>query len=120
MLIERVRDNKEKKCTGPHLLWKGSRLKSYSPLHIGHFMWKNDSEKAAKKPESSAKRPGEPLSGLIKELVTCVQLDFRIAIDEGVFIPVVFRLFEWEYPLQFLFLSHHRILGVYWADNLSL
>lgn len=36
---------------------------------------------AAKKPESRAKRYGEPLPGLVKELVTCAQLDFRLAID---------------------------------------
>lgn len=42
---------------------------------------KDDSEDAAKKPESRAKRHGKPLPGLIKELVTCALLDFTIAVD---------------------------------------
>lgn len=77
----RKKNTRKTLCLQPPV--EGRRLRSYSVLNRGHFLrkMKNDSEDAVKKPGSRAKRLGEPLLGLIKELVTCSQLDFRIAID---------------------------------------
>lgn len=71
---------------------------------------KNDSQDAVRKPQRRAERCGKPLSGLIKELVTCSQLGFRITIDHGLLCASWFLPFLISPIVVFLFC----LIIVYW------
>lgn len=88
---------------GLSLLWKKSRLRSYSALNIGHFLRKikNDSEDTVKKPQSKAERHREPLLGTNQGTGNIPNWISELLLTNDYYVSLVFSLSEFL-PLYIL------------------